>query len=49
MDQLLKQAGISSKVRFSSVGEAGTQLIDLLRGEERLRIGGDAILRINNR
>ncbi|HEV7738671.1 MAG TPA: hypothetical protein VGO47_15020, partial [Chlamydiales bacterium] len=39
--QTLTQAGIPNKIRFKGVGEAGIQLVDLLRGEERVRIGGD--------
>jgi len=49
MDQALSRAGVPSKVRFNAVGETGMQLVNHLRGEDRLRIGGDAMLRVNNR
>jgi mediator of RNA polymerase II transcription subunit 17, fungi type len=49
MGQALSQAGVSSKVRFNAVGETGTQLVDFLRGEDHSRIGGDAVLRVDNR
>ncbi|KAF8591510.1 hypothetical protein K439DRAFT_1650745 [Ramaria rubella] len=45
----LSRAGVPSKVRFNAVGETGMQLVDHLRGEDRSRIGGDAILRVDNR
>lgn len=49
MGQAMSQAGVPSKVRFNAVGETGTQLVDFLRGEDHSRIGGDAVLRVDNR
>jgi len=49
MDKALVRAGITSKIRFNAVGETGMQLVDFLRGEDRVRIGGDALFRVNNR
>ncbi|KIJ56789.1 hypothetical protein M422DRAFT_22933 [Sphaerobolus stellatus SS14] len=48
MDRALSRAGIPCKLRFNTVGEAGAQLVDILRGEDRTRMGGDAVLRVNN-
>lgn len=49
MDLAMSRAGVPSKVRFNAVGETGMQLVGHLCGEDRSRIGGDAILRVNNR
>jgi mediator of RNA polymerase II transcription subunit 17, fungi type len=49
MEQALARAEVPSKIRFNAVGETGTQLVDHLCGEDRSRIGGDAILRVDNR
>ncbi|KAF8529128.1 subunit 17 of mediator complex-domain-containing protein [Hysterangium stoloniferum] len=48
MEYALSQAGIPTKTRFVAVGETGMQLVDLLTGEGQPRIGGDAMIRINN-
>lgn len=49
VDQAMSRAGVPSKVQFIAIGETGTQLVGYLQGEDRSRIGGDAILRVNNR
>lgn len=47
MVRLLTQACVPNKLYFNPVGETGLQLVDFLNAEERSRIGGDAILRVN--
>ena len=49
MEQALQRIGVPSQVRFDAIGETGKQLVDHLRGDDWSRIGGDAILRVDNR
>lgn len=50
MGQAMSRAGVPTKVRFNAIGETGAQLVDFLRGEGLgSRIGGDAVLRVDNR
>lgn len=45
----LRGAGIPSRMRFTSVGESGGELVGLLNGSSDGKIGGEAILRIDDR
>lgn len=42
-------AGVPSGLRFNSVGETGRELVRLLNDENAQKIGGEAVLRVDNR
>ncbi|RDB22683.1 Mediator of RNA polymerase II transcription subunit 17 [Hypsizygus marmoreus] len=49
MAKALSAAGISSTLRFDFVGETGRQLVRLFENKSSKVIGGEAVLRIDNR
>lgn len=46
---LVRQAGISVKLRFSSVSECGEEIAALIRDDHARPVGGEALLRIDDR
>ncbi|KAL4241971.1 Mediator of RNA polymerase II transcription subunit 17 [Abortiporus biennis] len=45
----LRQAGVSTTLRLNKVGDSGDQLVSLLRNNLTLTVGGECVLRIDNR
>lgn len=49
MVKALAQTGVSSVLRFNPVGETGRELVRFLTENDSKPIGGEAVLRIDNR
>lgn len=45
----LSSVGIQASLRFNPIGETGRQLVQLLESSHGKVIGGEAVLRIDNR
>jgi len=49
MERALGVAGVPSGLRFNTIGESGKALVKLLNEDNAQKIGGEAILRIDDR
>jgi mediator of RNA polymerase II transcription subunit 17 len=49
MVRALTNAGVPSTLRFNPVGEIGRDLIKILSDTDRRALGGEGVLRIDNR
>lgn len=49
MERALGAAGVPSSLRFNAVGDSGKELVQLLNEDSAQKIGGEAVLRIDNR
>ncbi|CAL1700709.1 unnamed protein product [Somion occarium] len=47
--QALHRAGVPTKVHLREIGESGAQLVSLLQNDDQIKVGGECLLRIEQR